>query len=218
MIFEIFGLPRAGKTTLLAKIAQDAKDGKSGVLGRKYKAVYTTFFCSGINRIDFDALPYYDFSDSLIIIDEISLFADNRDFKKFDKNLLEFFKLHGHQKMDIVWCSQGFTDADKKIRDLTDTIFYVSASFLPHISIVRRIIHTIDFAGGDVKDLYTLESIPKIFFRKKWYKYFDSYEHKELPKYNSEVWGNSDQRLLQKKEKAPRRSTSSIKRLLKKGI
>lgn len=192
MIYEIFGLPRAGKTTLLAKIAQNALCRKAGILGKVYDNVYSTFYCEGVNKIDFDALPYYDFSNSLILIDEISLYADNRDFKQFNKELLEFFKLHGHQKIDIVWCSQGFNDADKKIRDLTDTIFYVTTTFIPHFSLIRRILHYIDFVGGEVKDRYELETIPKIFFRKKWYKYFDSYEHKELPKYNTYKWGEKN--------------------------
>ena len=46
-----------------------------------------------MQQINFDEIAYYDYSDSLIIIDEISLHADNRDFKTFSKELLEFFKL-----------------------------------------------------------------------------------------------------------------------------
>ena len=88
MIIEIFGLPRSGKTTTLCMIAQNALKGKS-VLGLgKYENVFTTFFCRGCKKLDFADLGKYDFSNSLILIDEISLYADNRNFKNFDSDLL----------------------------------------------------------------------------------------------------------------------------------
>jgi len=189
MIYEVFGLPRSGKTTFLTSIAQRAATRRSvAALGRKYDRVYTNFPCDGCYKIDFDSLPYFDYSDSLVIIDEISLYADNRKFKDFNADLLYFFKLHGHYKMDLVWCSQSLNDADKKIRDVTDTIFYLRPLAFSFSSIVQ-IKHAIDFKDRQVYDCYDVVPLSfRLFYRKKWYKYFNSYEHKELPEYKSEKW------------------------------
>lgn len=183
MIFEIFGLPRAGKTTLLTCIAQQALRRKPCLLGsKKYKNVYTSFYCKGCKKIDFEELPYFDFSDSLILIDEISLYADNRNFKNFSSDLLYFFKLHGHYNIDLVWCSQSHNDADKKIRDITDMVYYVTKTHIPNVSSIRVIQHNYDFKNRTVSDCYDIQPVPvKLFYRKKWYKFFDSYEKKELP-------------------------------------
>lgn len=189
MIFEVFGLPRSGKTTFLTSLARRGASKRSvAPLGRSYERVYTNFPCDGCYRIDFDSLPYFDYSNSLIIIDEISLYADNRKFKDFNSDLLYFFKLHGHYKLDLVWCSQSLNDADKKIRDVTDTIFYLRP-FAFHFSSIIQIKHAIDFKDRQVFDCYDVVPLSfRLFYRKKWYKYFDSYEHKELPEYKSEKW------------------------------
>lgn len=189
MIYEVFGLPRSGKTTFLTSLAQRAATGRSvAALGRNYERVYTNFPCDGCYRIDFDSLPYFDYSNSLVIIDEISLYADNRKFKDFNADLLYFFKLHGHYKLDLVWCSQSLNDADKKIRDVTDTIFYLRP-FAFNFSSVIEIKHAIDFKDRQVYDCYDVVPFSfRLFYRKKWYKYFNSYEHKELPQYKSEKW------------------------------
>lgn len=182
MIYEVFGLPRSGKTTFLTAIAQKAlKAERCFLSGKKYDKVFTNFYCKGAYQIDFSALPYFDFSDCLIIIDEISLYADNRDYKKFSSEMLEFFKLHGHQKLDLVWSSQACSDADKKIRDVTDTIYYLSPSAIPHFSTVRKIYHNVDFNNRQVTDCYDLSKGFRLFYRKKWYKYFDSYSKDDKP-------------------------------------
>lgn len=192
MIYEVFGLPRAGKTTFLTMLAQRALACKGSPLCRKdYKEVYTNFYCKGAKQIDFDSLPYFDFSDCLIIIDEISLYADNRKYKNFTDELLYFFKLHGHYKLDLVWASQSMNDADKKIRDVTDKIFYLKpapllGSFFSSYSLIQ---HCLDFNNRQVQDCYDLVPLSgRIFLRNKYYKYFDSYSHKDLPSYKSEVW------------------------------
>lgn len=191
MIYEIFGLPRSGKTTTLTYIAQKALKGKSVLGFGKYERVFTTFFCKGCYKIDFNDLKKYDFSNSLILIDEISLYADNRNFKNFDSDILYFFKLHGHYHIDLVWCSQSYSDADKKIRDVTDTVFLLEPFHLPHVSVLKRIYHNYSFAGRNITDTYDIAPFFqwKLIFRKKYYQYFDSYDHKKLPAFESkEKW------------------------------
>ena len=68
MIKGVFGLPRSGKTTYLAKLAYKAQ--KKGI------KVYTNFYCKGCYTLDFDSLGVYDYSDCLLLIDEISLFCE----------------------------------------------------------------------------------------------------------------------------------------------
>ena len=128
MIFEIFGLPGTGKTTTLTAIAQNILNGKSFLDIGKHKRVFTSFYCKGCYKLDPNDVSKYDMTDSLILIDEISLYFDNRDFKNFGSDFLYFFKLHRHYNIDLVWCSQGHSDADKKIRDITDTFYglYIS--------------------------------------------------------------------------------------------
>ena len=56
MIYEIFGLPRSGKTTLMTAEAQNQLNGKS-ILGiSSHKNVFTTFYCKGCYKINFDDL------------------------------------------------------------------------------------------------------------------------------------------------------------------
>lgn len=192
MIYEVFGLPRSGKTTFLTMIAQRALRLQASPLCNKvYDNVYTNFECLGCKKIDFDALPYFDFSNSLIIIDEMSLYADNRKYKSFSDDMLYFFKLHGHYKLDVVWCSQNINDADKKIRDITDIIFYLKPCciFGKFVSTYQQIQHNFDFNNRTVTDCYDIVPMSKrLFFRPKWYKFFDSYSCKELPSYKSEKW------------------------------
>ena len=100
MIKCYFGVPGCGKTTQLTKIA--IKELKRKALGRsKYKNIYTiNFQCSGCIPITFNDLGTYKFYDSLILIDEITLDADNRSFKTFSSDIRDFFLLHRHLGLD----------------------------------------------------------------------------------------------------------------------
>ena len=72
--------------------------------------------------IDASKIHTYRFPrNSLIVIDEINLLWDNRDFKKFDKNIQDWFREQRKKGIKIIAYSQTF-DCDKKLRDLTDTL------------------------------------------------------------------------------------------------
>lgn len=139
MICGVFGLPRAGKTTFLTWCAMRALKGKPIVIGHlawsksagqfaPYKRVFTNFAVDGCKMLDFDKLGEEDFTESLILIDEIMLLCDSRDWKNFPARLRNFLALHGHGKTDIIYCSQGYKDTDIRFRNLTENIFYIQRS------------------------------------------------------------------------------------------
>lgn len=65
----------------------------------------------------YDNLPPY----SLIVIDEVNLLWDNRDFKSFDQRVQKYFREQRKHKVKIIAYSQTF-DCDKKLRDLADRL------------------------------------------------------------------------------------------------
>lgn len=187
MIYAIVGLPRAGKTTTLAAAAQHALNHKKFLdLDTNYKNVFSTFYCKGCAKIDFNDLPLYDFGGSLILVDEIGLLADCRDFKNFSGDMTYFFKMHGHQKIDVVVCSQTL-DFDKKIRNLIDHYYFLEPYYFGY-SLIIPIKHSFD--ERTMTDKYTRapRSKWKYIKRKKYFKYFDSYEIKDLKKPIIEMW------------------------------
>ena len=162
MVIEIHGFPGSGKTTVLTMIAQNALKGRS-VLGLpKTKQVFTSFACSGCYKLDFFQLGKLHFHDCLILVDEISLYADNRNFRNFSTDLLEFFKLHRHDNISLVWCSQDSSDADKKIRGVTEKLFIIDA-YGPFTAI-KPIEKWHSVSGGEPNPKYRLAR----FYRWNW--------------------------------------------------
>lgn len=83
----------------------------------------------GAVQIDASKLWEYNFKPhSLIVIDEVNLLWDNRDFKTFPKQLCKWFRLQRHYKCKVILFSQT-ADADKKIRDLTDRVYLIKRYF-----------------------------------------------------------------------------------------
>ena len=114
MISLIMGLPGSGKSLLLSYIAYRAVIGKrinfhgfhisalSDYGMKKYDYVFTNFPCEGAYSLDFDSLGYVSYNRCLMLIDEVQLFADSRNFKTFGDNLKFFFSMARHDKIDVV--------------------------------------------------------------------------------------------------------------------
>lgn len=201
MIKLFFGLPGSGKTTLLVKFAYDEKIKKKR---SRYKYVYTNFECSvpGVININNNVIGHYDLApdgNALILIDEATLFADSRDFKNFDYDRLLFFVLHRHFRTDVVIVTQYFDGVDLRIRRIIDRVYYLQKglftgflySFYYRIPFGILIPKKKDSEGSHLGEIvsgyYQPTFLQKWLFRKrvwrrKYYKYFDSFSKIELPR------------------------------------
>lgn len=194
MILGVFGLPGMGKSTFLTKFAQVSMHGKKFMGISPHDRVFTNFECEGCYKLDFDKLGIYNFSDCLILIDEIMMLADCRNFKTFGENLKYFFSHHRHYNVDVVWCSQYYTDCDCKIRALTQRYYLLEKSKILPISYVKPIYRILGVSDGTVSDIYDLGGFFtwKTVWRPKYYGMFDSYSRKDLKPLELELWKTSD--------------------------
>lgn len=143
MITGFFGVPGCGKTTLATWFAQRELK-KIKLFQSKYKRVYTNFACKGCYKFDFRQLGVLDFSDSLVIIDEITIDADNRAFKSFKQESVNFFVYHRHYNCDVLYFTQQWDAVDKKIRNLTQSLYRIKKSYILPFVTAKAIFRTCD--------------------------------------------------------------------------
>lgn len=197
MITCFFGLPGCGKSTMLAKIA--AKELRRMRKGKSpYKRVLSNYYIAGCDKLDFSMIGKVDMSESLILIDEISLDADSRDYKSFSHDLKQFFILHRHYGVDIVYATQQYDGVDRKIRELTHNLYYMkkAGQITYATAIYRKITITEE---SDIKMGYVFPRLLQILFgfrrnvelcyRPRYYKYFDSFEAPGMKLIDFESWG-----------------------------
>ena len=117
----IFGKKGSGKSTLLTKLALQYQ--------KQNIPVFCTEKIPGCYLITPEDIGYTEFPQgSVVLIDEVGMVWDNRNFKKFDTAVRDWFKLQRHRKIRVYLFSQTF-DVDKKIRDLTDEMYLVEKKF-----------------------------------------------------------------------------------------
>lgn len=200
MIQLVFGLPGAGKTTLLCKMM------KKAIKGKTYKNVFcnTDVNIDGYWKIERGDLGVYDITDGLILWDESMLDFDSRDYKKFENRLVEFFMKHRHDEVDVILFSQGWDCIDRKIRIITDRVYYLYKPTIVGLwwSHYYRIPYDIIIPDPKKSDSEKLGEIiqgyckppllqrifcPRV-FRPSWYKFFDSWERPERPPLPADRW------------------------------
>lgn len=188
-VIRYFGLPGAGKTTILTYHALNAS--RSG----RYRNIYSNVFLSvhGVTHVPFDVFGTYELRDCLFLVDEAMIVCGDRDHKNFGKEKLKEFMMHRHKDCDIILFSQEADGVDKKIRSITDRMFYVKKGILTGkwFSSIYRIPYDVMFPeGGDKigdiimgykKPPFLARVFAKRLYRPKYYKYFDSWESDELP-------------------------------------
>lgn len=201
MVSLYFGLPGCGKTTLICKKAYEALSAKRP----KYKHVYSNVYMGRkppfdkIIYIDKTDLGKYQIEDGLVLLDEATLLFDSRDYKNFSKEVMQFFLLHRHYNVDILMCTQQWDGVDRKIRVITDRVYYMYKGFWTGkwISKFYRIPYGIIIPDpknkssgeklGDIVQGYCKPSfLQRIFcsriWRPRYYKFFNSWEAPQLPK------------------------------------
>lgn len=176
----IFGKKGSGKTTNLTKIAlQHIKQGWK---------VYSTIEIPGTYLFKVEQIGYFTFEpNSVVLIDEVGMIWDNRDFAKFKPEVRDFFKFQRQYKLKVYLFSQTF-DVDLKLRNLTDEMYLIK-SFARVFSIQRRILKKItikECADGTstLADNYAFDwpffGGLKFTFIPRYVAFFKSYDPKKL--------------------------------------
>lgn len=178
-----------GKTTTLTKIAINHL--------RAGWSVYTTFPVPGCYFIDYKDIGPYEFDErSCIIIDEVGMIWDARDFKNFENSVRDWFKLQRHRHCKCYMASQDF-DVDIKLRKLCDSMYLLEnkARILSYGRRIDRTIGIVEATGNSESRLVDQLSYSPFWlfwcgsrmctFIPHWVPYFDSFEapplkHKEF--------------------------------------
>lgn len=171
---------------------------RKALRSKRYKHVYCNVRNSlpGVTYIDNECIGKYNLADCLICIDEATLFADSRDFKNFGKDRLTYFLEHRHYNADIALFTQQWDGVDRKIRVITDRVYYIYKGPILGRWISRYykvpygiIIPDPKSAGEKLGEIIQGYAKPNILvrlfylplFRPRYYKYFDSWERPPLP-------------------------------------
>ena len=193
----VFGKKGSGKTTYLTK--QALKHIRRGW------TVYSTVPIPGTIFFNVDDIGTFVFPvNSLVLIDEVGMIWDNRNFKAFKSNVRDYFKLQRHYKNKVILFSQTF-DVDKKLRDLTDEM-YLLRSVGRVFSIARKINKNITIQQGGENYTSTLadqyEYAPvlshngiQITWVPRYVDFFDSFEIEDMPFVTGEKCEFSEEQL-----------------------
>ena len=182
-LYLVFGKKGSGKSTYLVKLA------KLHIC--KGWLVYTNMeelFMEGVRHFDIKHLgDFVPEERSLLLLDEVGMIWDNRDYKVFQPSVRDFFKLQRHYRVKVYMASQTF-DVDKKIRDLCDGMFLhvnMLRVFTVGKRIVRKVVLTQSTSQAESRISEDLIMLPfwnwTFTYIPKWSKYFDSHSIPALP-------------------------------------
>lgn len=213
-LYMVFGKKGAGKSTYLTMLAV-----KYAKLGRP---VYSTLNVPYAFKLDHNDIGFRHFPpESVLLIDEVGMIWDNRNFKNFKPEVRDYFKLQRHYRHTVYLFSQSF-DVDLKLRTLTDRM-YLLVNPMGWFTYIRSITRSITVteassqAESRIADQLHLSGIggflfgsSKIMLIPRYAKYFDSFIVDDLPAHEAERWENEYQVFRQKNFK--RRDRSRRKR------
>mgnify|MGYP005973447151 CR=1 FL=1 len=173
-LYTVFAPPGCGKTTLLAWLA--LRFGKKCV-------VYGNVPLKDVPNyylIDWSMIGTYDFRDCVILIDEASIEANNRQYKSMLMSTIKYLKLHRHYRAQMYFFSQSHDDIDVTIRRLSDRYYLVSKSiffFITKRFILRQIKKTVGINDEKlVADAFEFVPLSKFKYSgRKVFKHFDSF-------------------------------------------
>lgn len=147
MIIGIVGLPGSAKTYFAVKLALERLKRKEKVYSN-IEIIYKEKTDKEQKAILFDKLEIIlsqvankAFSDrqkwidsgkdkhdfwperTTIVVDEIGILYDARDWETFSNQLVYYFKQTRKIGIDIIWTTQCFADLEKKVRGITDFVW-----------------------------------------------------------------------------------------------
>lgn len=183
--YHVIGKPGSGKTTTMVKLAY--KYVKKGY------TVYANVDIPNTYRIDDSDITKYELKPkSVLLIDEIGLIFDNRNFKNFTPEQRDWWKLYRHRKL-IIWSFSQDMDVDKKVRKLLSSIF-VCVNYFGIYTVLKKVKRKFPVISKDhdgesqITDEYLVSPFitapfgGRIYvFIPRWAKYFNSFEAKPLP-------------------------------------
>lgn len=180
MITVIIGLPGSGKSCYGAYLVK--KWNKKGI------DAYTNYEVDGAYYYNTEDLGRYLLKNGNMILDEAGIDISNRDYlnkknKSTDKLARSFYKKHRHYGIgELVVLSQAW-DFDKTVRNLAMTMYIIKRSIIPHFSYLKRVkpYWDLDQDGQPCIKWKIIPILFKPFYRKPYYKYYDSYDRDDLP-------------------------------------
>ena len=183
-LYMVFGKKGAGKTTMMTALAFKYI--------RQNRKVYSTVEIPGTYKLDPKKIGYVEIPpESVILVDEVGMIWDNRDFKNFKNEVRDYFKLQRHYH-HIVWLFSQTWDIDIKLRTLCDELFLM-INYFGVFSVAKQIKRKITVVkpSENAESRIADELVISPFFMfpfgaRKWIwipkyaKYFDSYQHPSL--------------------------------------
>lgn len=173
----IVGKKGSGKTTDICKLNMQYR--------KKGWTTYCTEPIPDCFLVNSDDIGYYEMEpNSVLFIDEIGIIWHSRDFKKFAKEVREWFKLQRHRHL-IVYCYSQSFDIDKSLRDLCDEI-WIAKKYFGILTVKKKIIKEIGIveatAEAESRFVDNLKVVPwilpgarKFTYIPKYARYFDSF-------------------------------------------
>lgn len=183
--YHCIGKPGSGKTTTMVKLAH--KYNKKGY------TVYANVDIPGTYRIEDSDITKYELKrNSVLLIDEIGLIFDNRNYKNFTPDQRDWWKLYRHRKL-IIWSFSQDMDIDKKVRKLLTDIFVV-VNYFGIYTVLKKVKRKFPVISKDhdgesqITDEYRVSPFitapfgGRIYvFIPRWARLFDSFSAKPLP-------------------------------------
>lgn len=181
----IFGKKGCGKTSTMCMLCFKYL--------KKGWTVYSTEPLPGAYHFNVQDLGDYHFPEkTVVLIDEVGMIWDNRQFKNFRTEVRDWFKYQRHAKCRVYLFSQTF-DIDLKLRNLTDDM-YMMVNVLGVLSYGKRIRRRLVVVkpSPDAESRIADELIISPFFTApfggrmfvwlpRFAKFFDSYSMWEMP-------------------------------------
>lgn len=181
------GVRGSGKSTFMTREA--IKWQKKGF------KVYSNFEIFGCYKFDTSDFGFYHLPpESVLILDEISIYFRNRSWKDFPKEAEQFIRYLRKYRIRLYCCSQNL-DTDVKILSNMDAV-YLLVKFANVFSIAKKIRRQQVLHGSEKDDdgsrknegfitenfAYDLPTTWEYCFIPRWIKFFNSFEVPELPK------------------------------------